>query len=83
MSTGETMSPPRHAEEVEMLEPEVVRQVRELTALGWGAKRIAAELGVARNTVRRYVRGGVEAEVRYPLHEPVEREAPGRLTFPA
>lgn len=64
MSTGETMAPPRCAGEVEMLEPEVVRQVRELTALGWGAKRIAAELGVARNTVRRYVRGGADAEVQ-------------------
>jgi predicted transcriptional regulator len=45
-----------------MIEPEVVRQVRELTERGWGAKRIAQELGIARNTVRRYVRGGPEAE---------------------
>ena len=30
----------------------------ELAAKGWGAKRIARELGVARNTVRRYLRGG-------------------------
>jgi transposase len=47
-----------------MIEPEVVRQVRVLSARGWGAKRIAAELGVARNTVRRYLRGGLEAEVQ-------------------
>jgi transposase len=50
-----------------MIEPELVRQVRGLTARGWGAKRIAAELGIARNTVRRYVRGGdddAEVQVR-------------------
>ncbi|UJR87352.1 Hypothetical protein I5071_1440 (plasmid) [Sandaracinus amylolyticus] len=64
MSTGETMAPPRKAEEVEMVEPEVVRQMRALSELGWGAKRIAQELGVARNTVRRYLRGGAAAEVQ-------------------
>jgi transposase len=47
-----------------MIEPELVRQLRELTARGWGAKRIAAELGIARNTVRRYVPGGDDAEVQ-------------------
>jgi transposase len=45
-----------------MVEAEVVRQVRILADAGWGAKRIAAEVGIARNTVRRYVRGGSEAE---------------------
>ena len=39
-----------------MVEPEVVRQMRLLHEAGWGAKRIAAEVGVARNTVRRYLR---------------------------
>lgn len=39
-----------------MVEPEVVRQIRLLREAGWGAKRIAAEVGVARNTVRRYLR---------------------------
>lgn len=33
---------------VPMLEPEIVRQIRALRALGWGSKRIAAEVGVAR-----------------------------------
>jgi transposase len=60
-STREMEALPR-AEVSEMIEPEVVRQVRELTERGWGAKRIAQELGIARNTVRRYVRGGPEAE---------------------
>lgn len=39
-----------------MVEPEVVRQIRLLHEAGWGAKRIAKEVGVARNTVRRYLR---------------------------
>lgn len=42
--------------EVSMVEPEVVRQIRTLHEAGWGAKRIAREVGVARNTVRRYLR---------------------------
>lgn len=48
------------------MEPEVVRQTRELLALGWGAKRISRELGIARNTVRRYQREiqAAEAEIR-------------------
>jgi transposase len=42
--------------EVLMVEPELVRQMRLLRAARWGVKRIARELGVARNTVRRYLR---------------------------
>jgi transposase len=53
---------PRSEAEVVMVEPELVRQLRSLAGQGWGAKRIARELGVARNTVRRYLRGGCEAE---------------------
>lgn len=52
---------PRSAE-VPMVEQEVVRRMRVLAQAGWGAKRIAAEVGVARNTVRRYLRGGQDAE---------------------
>jgi transposase len=55
----ETMAPQG---EVQMLVPEVVRQIRQLRELGWGTKRIAGETGVARGTVRRYLRGGVGAE---------------------
>lgn len=47
---------PRSAE-VPMIEPAVVRQLRTLAEQGWGSKRIAAELGLARNTVRSYLRG--------------------------
>lgn len=45
-----------------MLEPEVVRQVRQLAGHGWGSRRISRELGVARNTIKRYLRGGEAAE---------------------
>ncbi|MBL8954637.1 MAG: IS21 family transposase [Myxococcaceae bacterium] len=47
-----------------MVEHEVVRRVRVLRESGWGAKRIARELGLARNTVRRYLRLGDAAEVQ-------------------
>jgi len=47
-----------------MVDPEVVQQIRGLRAQGWGAKRIARELGIARNTVKRYVRGGDAALVQ-------------------
>ncbi len=50
--------------EVSMVEAELVRQIRGLAAQGWGAKRIARELEVSRNTVRRYLRGGEEAGVQ-------------------
>lgn len=49
---------------VPMVEPEIVRQMRALAAQRWGAKRIAGELGVSRNTVRRYLRGGAAAETQ-------------------
>ena len=39
-----------------MVDPEVIRQIRTLKALKWGSKRIARELGIARNTVKRYLR---------------------------
>lgn len=45
--------------EVPVVEGEMVAAIRELTHRGWGAKAIAAELAIARNTVRRYRRGAV------------------------
>jgi transposase len=50
--------------EVPMVEPEAVARIRGLRTLGWGAKRIARELKMRRNTVRRYLRGGESAEVQ-------------------
>ncbi len=58
--TAVTLSEP----EVSMVEPELVRQARGLRGRGWGLRRIARELGLARNTVRRYLRGGEAAEVQ-------------------
>jgi predicted transcriptional regulator len=37
-----------------------------LTSLGWGAKRIAKELGCSHNTVRRYLRHGGYLPYRTP-----------------
>lgn len=60
---GETAAvvAPRAAE-VPMVEQEVVRRIRVLAEAGWGHKRIAREVGVARNTVRRYLRAGSAAD---------------------
>lgn len=41
-----------------MEKPDDVAAMLRLHQAGWGAKRIAAELGCARNTVRRYIRQG-------------------------
>jgi transposase len=49
---------------VQMLDPEIVKQVRALHALEWGSRRIARELGIARNSVKRYVREGERAETQ-------------------
>lgn len=58
------MAPPMV--EVPVVDPEVVRQMKELAAMGWGAKAIAAELEIARNTVRRYLRGAAAGVVVRP-----------------
>ena len=55
-SKQEVVAPP--TVEVPMIEPDEVRAILELGRRGWGAKRIAAELGFARNTVRMYLRRG-------------------------
>lgn len=44
--------------EVEMRLPEEVEAVLVLHGRGWGSRRIAVELGMSRNTVRRYLRQG-------------------------
>ncbi len=62
--------------EVPMVEAEAVREMRDLASRGWGAKRIARELGLARNTVRRYLRGGSAAELQQ--HPSQQRLDPAR-----
>jgi len=47
-----------------MRTPDDVAAMLRLWSLGWGAKRIAAELGVSRNTVRRYIESGGWAAYR-------------------
>lgn len=49
---------------VPMLDSEVVKQLKALTALRWGRKRIARELGISPNSVLRYQRGGDAAVVQ-------------------
>jgi transposase len=70
--------------EVPVIDGEIVTAIRELADRGWGAKAIARELEIARNTVRRYLRHPVVAghQVRMPrrLTEGVMREAQALYT---
>jgi transposase len=50
--------------EVSVVEGELVATIRELASRGVGTKVIARTVGVARNTVRRYLRGPVEPGVQ-------------------
>jgi transposase len=59
--------------EVPVVEGEIVTAIRELAGRGWGSKAIARELGIARNTVRRYRRAPVVVAGR-------QARAPRRLT---
>jgi hypothetical protein len=49
-----------------MLEPEEVSAILRLNELGWGAKRIARELGISRNTARDYIAAGGWMPYRQP-----------------
>jgi transposase len=46
-------------EDNRMLEPEVVDRIRELSGQGLGSRRIARQLRISRNTVRRYLAGAM------------------------
>ena len=76
LERGNLVSP---TPEVPVVEGEIVTAIRELAGRGWGSKAIARELGIARNTVRRYRRHAVVAgqQARPPrqLTEDVVREA--------
>ena len=49
-----------------MLRPDDLSAMLRLRELGWGTKRIAAELGCSRNTVRRYIEADGWAAYRRP-----------------
>jgi len=49
-----------------MLEPEEVSAILRLNELGWGAKRIARELGISRNTAKDYIAAGGWTRYRPP-----------------
>jgi transposase len=70
--------------EVPVIEGEIVTAIRELADRGWGSKAIARELGVARNTVRRYRReavvAGRQVRARRRLTEAVVRDAQALYT---
>lgn len=53
-------------EQQAMQTPEDVQAMLKLASLGWGAKKIARELGCSRNTVRRYLRAGGYVPYRSP-----------------
>ena len=60
---------PLQVTEVPLVEAEVVRRMKVLAEMGWGAKRIARELEIARNTVKRYLKGGAAPGVQLHLKQ--------------
>jgi DNA-binding NarL/FixJ family response regulator len=58
MQTGGPATRRSGGEVTRMEKPEDVAAMLRLRAAGWGKKRIAAELGCSKNTVRRYVEQG-------------------------
>ena len=49
-----------------MIRSDVVHTIHELATLGKSARTIAQDLGLARNTVRKYLRGSPRAKPRQP-----------------
>lgn len=59
-------NPGRNTRGVELVDEETVELMLKLKALNWGSRRIARELGCARNTVREYLRQGGWQPARSP-----------------
>ena len=79
LQEGVLISP---TQEVSVLEGELVATIRELASRGVGSKAIARTVGVARNTVRRYLRRTIPAglqtrpkALRLPEHARAEARA--------
>jgi transposase len=62
-----------------MVKAEAVQQMFALRKLGWGIKRIAKELKIARNTVRDWVRKGPDREYEGPRRKPLLGEHLGYI----
>ena len=57
---------PEPQEDLRMLKPDLVDLIRELAGQGLGSKRIARQMGISRNSVRRYLAGGTVGFQRRP-----------------
>jgi transposase len=63
---GQALRTGGSGEQQAMHTPDDVQAMLKLAALGWGARRIAREMGCSRNTVRRYLRAGGYVAYRIP-----------------
>lgn len=79
LEAGVLVSP---AADVPLIDGDIVSAIRDLASRGVGSKAIAKQLGVARNTVRRYRREPVGAgvQVRQAEREAVGRRSPDRAS---
>ena len=62
-----------------MLEPEAVSAMLRMKERGWGTRRIAQQLGVSRNTVKRYIEAGGCCGYRQPRRRKVLDDHAGWL----
>jgi transposase len=62
-------------EDTRMLDPQVVDRIHELSGQGLGSKRIARELGISRNSVRRYLAGATAGFQERPAARCLDEDA--------
>src|SRR6516162_2707400 len=63
-------------EDTRMLDPGVVDRIHELSGQGLGSKRIARQLGISRNSVRRYLAGATVGLKKRPTARPPDADPP-------